>query len=44
MTDYMQTLFSICMTMITGVVVVASVSAIIFIGLLLFNMVNDFLK
>ena len=42
MTDYMQTLISICFTMVTGVVIVASVSAIIFLGLLLWNMVNDY--
>ena len=42
MTDYMQTLISICFTMVTGVVIVASISAIIFLGLLLWNMVNDY--
>ena len=42
MTDYMQTLISICLTMITGVVIVASVSTIIFLGLLLWNMINDY--
>jgi type III secretory pathway component EscS len=41
MTDYMQTLLSICFTMITGVIIVASISAGIFLGLFLWNMIQD---
>ena len=41
MTDYMQTLINICFTMVTGVVIVASVCAIIFMGLMLWNMIID---
>jgi len=41
MTDYTQTLINICFTMVTGVVIVASVSAMIFLGLLLWNMIID---
>jgi len=44
MTDYMQTLINICFTMVTGVVIVASVSAILFMGLLLKTMISDYLE
>jgi len=41
MTDYTQTLINICFTMVTGVVIIASISAIIFMGLMLWNMISD---
>ena len=44
MTDYMQTLINICFTMITGVVIVASVSAILFIGLMTWNLIYDYFE
>ena len=44
MTDYMQTLINICFTMVTGVVIVASVSAMIFLGLLLRELIVDYFE
>lgn len=44
MTDYMQILINICFTMVTGVVIVASVSAILFMGLLVQTMISDYMK
>ena len=44
MTDYTQTLINICFTMITGVIIVASVSAMIFLGLLLWEMIFDYFE
>jgi hypothetical protein len=41
MTDYTQTLINICFTMVTGVVIVASVSAMTFMGMLLWNLILD---
>lgn len=44
MTEYMQTLMNVCFTMVTGVVIVASVSAIVFMGLLLQTMISDYMN
>jgi hypothetical protein len=44
MTDYMQTLINICFTMVTGVVIVSSASAIIFMGLLTWNLILDYFE
>lgn len=44
MTDYIQALTNICFTMVTGVVSVASVSAILFMGLLVQNMISDYMN
>lgn len=44
MNEYAQALANICFTMITGVVVVACVSAMIFIGLLLWELVTDYFE
>lgn len=44
MNEYMQTLANICFTMITGVVIVASVSAIVFMGFMLHTMITDYLN
>ena len=44
MSDYTQTLINICFTMVTGVVIIASISAIIFMGLLVQTMISDYLK
>ena len=41
MTDYMQTLMSICFTVITADIVVASLGGIVFALLLLWNMVQE---
>jgi len=44
MTDYTQTLINICFTMVTGVVIVACVSATIFLGLLLWELITDYFE
>lgn len=44
MTDYMQTLINICFTMVAGVVIVASVSAIIFLGMLLWELITNYFE
>ena len=44
MTEYMQTLMNVCFTMVTGVVIVASVSVIVFMGLLLQTMISDYMN
>ena len=44
MTEYMQTLMNVCFTMVTGVVIVASVSAVVFMGLLLQTMISDYMN
>ena len=44
MTDYMQTLINICFTMVTGVVIVASASAIVFLGMLLWELITDYFE
>jgi hypothetical protein len=43
MTDYMLTLLSICFTMVTGAVIVGCFSAIVFMALMLWNIVKDFI-
>jgi hypothetical protein len=42
MTEYMQTLINICFTMVTAVVVVASLGSIAFMGMLFWNMLEEF--
>lgn len=44
MTEYMQILMSVCFTMVTGVVIVASVSIIVFMGLLIKTMILDYMN
>ena len=44
MTDYTQALINICFTMVTGVVIVASASAMIFLGLLLWELITDYFE
>ena len=44
MTDYMQTLINICFTMVTGVVIITSIGAILFMGLLIQTMISDYLE
>ena len=41
MTDYMQMLMNITATMLTLVIVAGSVGTIIFIGLAIWNLIND---
>ena len=41
MTDYMQTLLSICFTMVTGVVIMGSLGLMVFLALLLLTMIKD---
>lgn len=42
MTEYMQALASICFTMVTAVVIVASLGGIAFMGMLFWNMIEEF--
>jgi hypothetical protein len=41
MTDYMQTLMSICLTMVTGVIIVGSFGTMAFLVLMFWNMIKD---
>lgn len=41
MTDYMQTLLSICFTMITGVIIVGGIGTMAFLALMFWNMIQD---
>ena len=43
MTDYMQMLMNITATMLTLVIVAGGCGTLIFIGLAVWNMVNDFI-
>jgi len=42
MSDYMQNLINICFTMVTAVVVVASLGSIAFMGMMFWNMLEEF--
>ena len=41
MTEYLQVLMGICFTMMTGVVIIGCAGAMVFLGLLFWNMVLD---
>ena len=41
MTDYMQILIKICVTMVTGVIIVGSIGTMIFLALMFWNMIQD---
>jgi hypothetical protein len=43
MTEYMQILLNICFTMVTGFVIVGCFSAMVFMALMLWNMIKDFI-
>jgi hypothetical protein len=40
----MQTLINVCFTMVTGVVIMTSISAIIFMGMLIQTMISDYMN
>jgi hypothetical protein len=44
MTEYMQTLVNVCFTMVTAVVIMTSISAIIFMVMLIQTMISDYLS
>ncbi|CAB5220140.1 hypothetical protein UFOVP231_69 [uncultured Caudovirales phage] len=41
MSDYMQFLLNLCFTMVTGVVIVACFGAMIFLGLLIWQFIEE---
>lgn len=41
MTDYMQALFNVCFTMVTGVIIMGSLGLMVFLALLLLTMIKD---
>ena len=43
MSEYIQTLASICFTAMTGVIIVGCFGAILFLGLMIWQMINDHL-